>query len=297
MKCLSTIILFLVVHISVAQTLYLDRIFSEINKTTYSFKTYNNETLQFDYYTSQSQKGAPLLVYVHGGGFSGGARDSEDNVDFVTKIAQRGYAVAAVSYRLTMKEIGFGCDVNASKKMAAFDAASYDVSQAIKYILDNDNEFLIDKNKVVLAGSSAGAETVLNMAYAYESNSLPASFKYAGVIGMAGALTSLDNINSTTAIPTQLFHGTDDKLVPYDMAPHHYCDSLDTGYLVLYGSKAISRKLEELGKSYFLYTVSEGSHDWAELPKTESLEEIIDFLYHDVVSGSKVRKTLRTIHN
>ena len=297
MKHLATIILILAANVSIAQKLYLDSIFSEINKTTYSFPTDSDEILQFDFYSrSNPKEKAPLLVYVHGGGFSGGARDDDDIVDFAIKIAERGYSVASVSYRLTMKGIGFGCDVDASKKIAAIDAASFDVNQAVKYILDNDTKFMIDSTKIILAGGSAGAEAVLNLAYVYENNTLPKDFKFAGVISMAGALTTIDKIDSATAIPTQLFHGTGDPLVPYDIAPHHYCDSNNTGYLMLYGSNAIAKRLHGLGKSYYLYTSNGGSHDWADIPRVKCINEVVDFLYHDVVNIDAIRQTSRTIN-
>ncbi|MCB0653877.1 MAG: alpha/beta hydrolase [Saprospiraceae bacterium] len=298
MKYLATILLIIAAKVSIAQILYKDSIFFEVNKTTYNFDTYKNEPLQFDYYQAGNARiKMPLLVFVHGGGFSNGVRDDAEIVRFATKLAQRGYAVASVSYRLTMKGIGFGCDVEFSKKIAAIDSASYDVNLAIKYMLDHDKEFHIDKNKIILAGSSAGAETVLNMAYVYEDETLPADFNYAGVIGMAGAITTLDKINANTAIPTQLFHGTGDRLVPYNIAPHHYCNSNDKGYIMLYGSEPIAERLKGLGASYYFYTIYGGSHSWAGLPMTRSFDEIIDFIYHDIISVNSVRQTNRTIND
>ena len=298
MKYFATIILVIAVKVSTAQTVYRDSLFSEVNKITYAYCTLKNESLRFDYYIADnSREHVPLLVYVHGGGFSNGVRDGENIVNFATKLAQRGYAVASVSYRLTMKGIGFGCDVEASEKIAAIDSASYDVSLAIKYILDNDKEFHINQNKIILAGSSAGAETVLNMAYVYEDEILPSGFNYAGVIGMAGAITTLDKINCNTAIPTQLFHGTGDRLVPYNIAPHHYCNFNDKGNIMLYGSEPIAERLKGLGASYYFYSIYGGSHSWASLPITRSFDEIIDFLYHDIVSINSVRQTNRTIND
>lgn len=284
--------------VSIAQTLYKDSVFSEVNKTTYNYETFTNETFQFDYYIAENaQEQMPLLVYVHGGGFSGGQRDGENIVNFATKLAQRGYAVASVSYRLTMNGIGFGCDVEASKKEAAIDSASNDVSLAIKYILDNDKKFHIDQNKIILAGGSAGAETVLNMVYVYEDNILSSDFKYAGVIGMAGAIITIDKINSQTAIPTQLFHGTGDMYVPYDIAPHHYCYSNNKGHLMLYGSKPISERLKGLGVPYYFYSIKGGTHSWSVLPMSKCFDEIIDFLYHDIVNINSLRQTERTIND
>ena len=299
MKYIATIILFLTVEVSIAQTMYKDSIFNKINITTYNYDIHNKDTLKFDFYKAEKAKGLqPLLVFVHGGGFTVGVRDDVNAINFATNLAQRGYAVASVSYRLTMKDIGFGCNVAANKKIAAIDAASFDVSLAIKYMLDNDEEFLVDKNKIILAGSSAGAEAVLNMAYVYENKILPSNFNFAGVISFAGAVTTLDKINENTAIPTQLFHGTADELVPYSNAPHRYCNSNDKGYLMLYGSQSIAEHLKDLGVTYYFYSINEGTHRWAGLPMTKYYNDvIIDFLYHDVIKINAIRQTDRIINN
>ncbi len=289
MKNALTVILIISSKFLFAQTQYLDSMYS---KTTYDFMTYQNETLQFDFYVAQNAgEQVPLLVYVHGGGFFGGTRDHHNIPSFATKFAQRGYAVSSVSHRLTMKDIGYGCDVEASKKVAAIDTAALDVTRAIKYIIDNDNEFHIDQKKIILAGSSTGAYTVLHMAYIRDNSTLSSDFKYAGLISIAGALTSLEKINDKTAIPTQLFHGTGDVLVPYDMGPHACCSSGDIGYSMFYGSATIARRLKGLGTPYYLYTAKGGSHSWSFKPMTQSFHVIMDFLYFDVINGNPPRQS------
>ncbi|MBD0777843.1 alpha/beta hydrolase fold domain-containing protein [Maribacter sp. ANRC-HE7] len=298
MKYLTTIIFIIATNVTVAQTIYLDSVFSEVTKTTYNYGPKKNETFQFDFYVAGAvREKMPLVVYVHGGGFSGGSRDAEKVVGFATELAQRGYAVASVSYRLIMKDIGFGCDVESSMKIAAFDSASYDVSLAIKYILENSQELGIDQGKIILAGSSAGAETVLNMAFVQENEILPSDFKYAGVIGMAGAIKTLQEIDENRAIPTQLFHGTGDKLVPYNIAPHRYCKGNDKGFIILYGSKPIAERLKSLGGSYYFTTINDGGHNWAESSMSKGFDEIIDFLYHDVINVKTIRQTDRAIND
>ncbi|WP_234859081.1 alpha/beta hydrolase [Aquimarina aquimarini] len=297
MNYLFTLVFIITVQLSIAQTQYLDSLFSEVSTTTHTYYTHKTDSLQLDYYRADTiQKNIPLVVYVHGGGFSGGQRDSKNIVDFATKLAQYGYAVASVSYKLTMKGIGFGCDTKTPKKIAAINSASHDVNIAIKYILDHNATFNIDPNKVIIAGGSAGAEAVLNMAYTYQDDTLPADFKYAGVISLAGAVTSIDNIKYDTAIPTQLFHGTGDILVPYGIAPHHYCDSNNKGHLLLYGSDPIAKRLKGLGTPYYFYTIIGGTHSWAELPMVRCFDEVIDFLYHDIINPKFVRHTERTIN-
>jgi len=298
MKNVLTVLLIISSRFLFAQTQYLDSIYSVVSKTTYDFKTYKNETLQFDFYVAQNAgEQLPLLVYVHGGGFYGLSRDFGGIPSFAIKLAQRGYAVASVSHRLTMKDIGYGCDVEASKKVAAIDSAAHDVTRAIRYMIDNKNELHIDQNKIIIAGSSTGAYTVLNMAYVYDDTTLPSDFKYAGVISMAGALTTLEKINERTAIPTQLFHGTGDVLVPYEMGPHAYCSSSDAGYFMFYGSATIARRLKGLGTPYYLYTANGGSHSWSFKPMTSAFHVIMDFLYYDIINNDHPRQTEQTIYD
>lgn len=274
--------------LSFSQVLYLDKSFS-VSKKTSTYKTINYaKKLKFDFYKPRKAKGElPLLIYVHGGGFSGGKRNSKNVVRFARQMAERGYAVASVSYRLTMQKVGFGCSTNASDKINAFNDASEDISLAVRFILENKEKFAIDAKKVILIGTSAGAEAILNLAYVYNNKILPSDFKFAGLISMAGAITTTENITPQNAIPTQLFHGTKDKLVPYNVAAHHLCSKKTEGYLVLYGSKAIADKLKNLGKPYYLYSVKNGDHSWSIRPLIYTKPEIIDFLYYDVLKQSK----------
>ncbi|WP_299061485.1 DUF1749 domain-containing protein [uncultured Polaribacter sp.] len=277
----------LLYNVSIAQTLYLDSV-SKVSKKTYTYKKYNDKKLKLDFYKPKKiKKNLPLIIYVHGGGFAGGKRDVNHIVDFANNLAKRGYAVASVSYRLTMQKLGFGCNTKASEKIKAFNNASEDISFAINYILENNRKFKINKTKIILLGSSAGAEAILNLAYIYDQKILSEKFKFAGLISMAGATISQEKINKQNAIPTLLFHGIKDKLVPYNIAPHHYCKKNDVGYLILYGSRAIADRLKVLNKPYFLYTIKEGNHGWCVRPLYECSKEILDFMYFDVLKNKK----------
>jgi para-nitrobenzyl esterase len=295
MKILFTLFLFLFFNSVTSQVIYFDSI-SKVKKRTFKYTKIDGKKLKLDFYRPKKiRRNYPLIVYVHGGGFSGGKRDESYITNFANFLTQRGYAVASISYRLTMKEKGFGCNTNAIDKINAFNAASEDISFALQYILKKQRRFKINTTKITLAGSSAGAEAVLHLAYVYENNILPKDFKFAGIISMAGALISDNNINLKTAIPTQLFHGTSDKLVPYNKAPHHYCSKNDVGYLPLYGAKAIADKLKSLSTSYYLYAIENGDHSWNSRPMYQCKKEILDFLYYDVLQ-QKNRQTEITVN-
>ncbi len=274
---------------------YQTEIFEDVEKSTHFYAFKDNEELLFDFYQPEGDELAerPLLLYVHGGGFSGGQRDGEGTQRFCEKLAKRGFAVASMSYRLTMQgeEAGFGCDQPAANKMLTFQKAVEDIRDATDLLLKEKAQFRIDPNTIVIGGSSAGAEAVVHAAYwsdedlLEDSPKLPDGFRYAGVISMAGALVDADLITQETAIPTQIFHGTCDNLVPYATAPHHYCSEDDAGYLMLDGGLTIANRLQELGKPYYLVTGCTGGHEWAGKPLNDHVEEIVDFMTTDVLRG------------
>lgn len=258
---------------------------SNIKLTTHKYYTTEKKLkLDFDFYKSTLYKqDLPLIIYVHGGGFSGGSKDEDFIKNYCLEMARNRFAVASISYRLTMKKFGFGCDTDASLKINAFNSASEDISFVTNYFIKNNRKFGVNPDKIILVGSSAGAEAILNLAYVYKNKILPKDFKYAGLIAMAGAITTLDKITKDTAIPSQFFHGVQDELVPYDIAPHHYCKENSKGFLTLYGSKAIANKLKELNQSYHLQTIEDGDHSWNAKPMYLNLKEMLTFIDEQII--------------
>ena len=274
-----------------AQERYQSEWFDEVNVETLTYATKEGEDLDLDIYLPQADTTTkrPTIIYVHGGGFTQGHRDDEGIRKFCNRLARYGYVVASVSYRLTRKDTpeGFGCDCPAVDKLNTFNAAVEDLQDAAFFLIENREQFSIDPQKIILAGSSAGAETVLNTAYqppyCYGLDSGPVSF--AGVISMAGAIPDTTVIYDESAVPSLLFHGTDDQLVPYATAPHHYCAEGTPGYLILHGSYTISEKLHQLHIPYWMHTTCGAGHEIASLPMTEYFDVITKFCYIYVVKG------------
>ncbi|VAW16121.1 hypothetical protein MNBD_BACTEROID01-956 [hydrothermal vent metagenome] len=280
-----------------SQERYVDIITDSIEVATYTYASKQGEDLMLDIYLpgNDYEEKRAAVIYVHGGGFRGGTRKAGEV--FCKDLAKLGYVTASISYRLTRKgkPEGFGCDCTAIDKLNTFNAAVEDLQDATFFLIQNRQEFGIDPQKIIISGSSAGAEAVLNAAYlppyCYGLDSGPVS--YAGVISMAGAIPDLNKIYDESAIPSLLFHGTCDKLVPYATAPHHYCNKEDSGYLILYGSFTIAQKLEQLGVPYWLHTTCGGGHELAGTPKVKYMDEIKEFCYEYVVKGGG--ETRRTV--
>lgn len=265
----------------------------EVIKDTYVYK----DTLKLDFYSSQRLGEAvtekrPLVVLVHGGGFSGGKRDGTGESEFCRKMAQKGYAVASISYRLTRKGESFGCDCPAETKISTFVKAGEDLSDALSYLIDRVEEFAFDRTGIVLAGSSAGAETVLNAAFMTGHRNFKSIKKreIAGVISFAGAMVNSTYINEDNAVPALFFHGKKDKLVPYSTAPHHYCPTRADGYLMLDGPETIASRLGTLGKANILAFDPEGGHDWANKGYKET--ELVHHFIENIIRQGGFEQTL-----
>ena len=270
-------------RISVAQERYNEHLFDSIDVQTFTYIVKNSENLDIDIYTPfwDNEINRPVLLYVHGGGFSGGTRNGSDIVEFCKQMAGYGYVTASMSYRLTRKgePSAFGCDCPAEDKLRTFQSAMEDIQDATYFIIQNRETFGINPQQIILAGSSAGAEAALIAAYmppnCFNLESGPVS--YAGVISMAGAIPYPDNVYEDSAIPSLFFHGTCDNLVPYGTAPHHYCDPEKPGYLLLHGSHTISLRLQELNIPYWLHTTCGGKHELAGTPIKQYFNEIVEF--------------------
>lgn len=274
---------------------YLQPVFTAVDSQTYRYAQVDGEDLLLDLFlpAGDTASDKPLLLYVHGGGFAGGRRNGPGWVKLAHDLARRGYAVASISYRLTMRGQSFSCNQPMPNKIATFRAAAEDIWAATSFIISQQAAWGVDPTKVVLAGSSAGAEAILHAAYTRTNapGAVPPGYPYAGLISMAGAIVDLGWITPETAVPSLLFHGTCDNLVPYATAPHHYCEAGTPGYLILHGAKSIADRLHTLGKPYYLFTACGGAHEWAGRPIVDRQATIIDFLYQDVLQG-----TWRQVH-
>lgn len=107
--------------------------------------------------TNDSSAGLrPALIYVHGGGFTAGKRQSyARNVEWA---ARNGFVAATVDYRLA--------DGRANTK---FPAAIRDVAAAVRWLKTHAADHGVDPNRIALLGGSAGGNLALMAGLASEA--------------------------------------------------------------------------------------------------------------------------------
>jgi len=279
---------------ALAQERYVDDIFTDVTMQTFNYA----ENLALDFYQAKDDSfhSKPLLLLVHGGGFSGGKKDNPLEKKFSEVMAKKGFAVASMSYRLLRKGKGFNCQTPAQEKIETFAWAADDVLQATSYILENIVSLGVDPQNIILVGSSAGAEAILHAAFMQKlpefQNPRYAHIRYAGLISFAGAMLNVDYISKENSVPSLFFHGKKDNLVPYKTASHHYCDKSAPGYLVLDGSKTIAKRLRYFEIAQTVAVDAQGNHDWANLAFAQT-SIITSFINTAILNNDKPKKNIK----
>ena len=208
--------------------------------------------LYLDFYTPENVHDSTIcLVYVFGGGFITGQRDGKWEKAYFKQLVDEGFMVASIDYRLGLKGAKNLSILNTEPLEIAVYMATEDAISALAYLLEHAKELKINKDYVVMTGSSAGAITSLQTDYAMcngflNSNILPEDFRLAGVISYAGAIFSHEGLVSyrnREPAPTMMFHGTKDNLVSYKGISF-----LSVGF---FGTDALVKRFEKYGYPYF----------------------------------------------
>jgi len=231
----------------------------------------------------------PLILYVHGGGFTGGDWElSKNNNGLISSAPSKGYAVASAGYLLYQNN------------KASFPQMVEDILAAVRYLRANAETYHLDPNKFVIAGFSAGGYLtnivcalsgathtydVTTLGNAGVSSNVQAAASSAGLTDfsklveqsgntihntmaggpLGGSLTDntelmrnnlqkqnpLNYVSANTP-PLYMRHGTGDNVVPYQQSE-----------ILFEKIKSVTPNAESLGKVNFKKITGGGHADFA----------------------------------
>jgi acetyl esterase/lipase len=161
--------------------------------------------LKLDFWQAKSDSPTPLVVLIHGGGWTSGDKTTFGNAQ-IKPYLDAGISVAAINYRLIQTAMS-------EKVEPPVKAPLHDAARAIQFLRSKAKEWNLDKNRVGASGGSAGACTSLWLALhedlanpkaqdpvLRESTRLQAA-------AVAGAQTSLDPKQVKEWMPTAVYGG------------------------------------------------------------------------------------------
>lgn len=257
----------------------------EVRVSTHVYARSAEGALELDVHRASEAAFLPAVIFVHGGGFYTGTRKEANILHFCDSLAQGGVLAVNIAYRLALKGRSFSCKEPVADKIAAIATAADDVRQATRWLIDHADSLGIDPARIFVAGSSSGAEAVFHAVYfdhradGAPCTALPDGFRYRAMMAFAGAVLDTSVITAHTAIPTLLYHGNCDALVPYGSALHHYCSPEAPGAMMLHGSWTVCNRLEALGTSVRLVTSCGGKHGSAVTPIERNIADVLYFIH------------------
>jgi acetyl esterase/lipase len=270
---------------------FIDEIFDEVSVTEdivygnapdlpFLFITENNTVdidLHMDVYqpVGDTMNDRPVIIFAHSGAFFSGNKEVDDIVLLSQEAARRGYVAIAMEYRLGLNIL------SASSGERAVYRGIQDASALIRYLREFHDELNIDPNHIFFWGSSAGSFIGLHLSYIEDSERPESTFegtfspdlgcidcegndyshsnKPNALIATWGAIGNLDYIDEYENVPTALFHGTLDIVVPYDEG---YPFTLNITLPQVYGSSKISEKMTDLGINHLLTIEQNQPHEY-----------------------------------
>lgn len=110
-----------------------------------TYLTANNWDATLDVYTPSTPGPHPTILHIHGGGWTGGSKESV--VLRLLPYLEMGFAVVNATYRLA--------------RISEAPAAVEDCRCALRWVMQHAKEYSLDPNRVVVMGYSAGGHLAL----------------------------------------------------------------------------------------------------------------------------------------
>ena len=229
-----------------------------------TYLTANNYEAKLDLYDRRDvQDAQPTLIYIHGGGWTGGTKEGGFNK--VLPYLEMGWNVVNVEYRLA--------------RVSLAPAAVEDCLCALRWIAANAKQHHIDANRLVVTGDSAGGHLALTTGMIPESAGLDRECpgvplpKVAAIVdwyGITDVNDLLDGPNRKTYAVAWLSSMPNRQEIAKRVSPLEYVRAGLPPILMIHGdadptvpyqhSVRLKEALDKAGVPNQLYTVPGGHH-------------------------------------
>ncbi len=201
------------------------------------FAVVDESELALDLYLPDGVEDPPLIIWVHGGAWRFGSKDSVGAVDLV----RHGFAIASVSHRLS--------------SVAAFPAQVHDLKAAVRFLRANSERLGFDGSRIAISGASSGAHlaalvAVTNGSTAHEgtlgdftrtSSDVQALVSYFGASNLLTILDQSTPFGLSVRVPAlELLLGgplEEREDLARLASPVHYVDAGDPPMYLLHGDQ------------------------------------------------------------
>ncbi len=233
------------------------------------------------YYNPTANKPTPIVFNIHGGGWRIGTKEGQSGFGGFYK---NGFAVANIEYRLS--------------DVATAPAAIEDVRAAILYVVQHAKELNIDKDKIIVMGSSAGAHLALMAGLLQKEHRFDVAFKNIDAFTIKAIIDKYGPTdltvpgverNQSAALWLGNYIGNKDLLA--SVSPIYYVKKSSPPVLIIHGdadktvpyqqSVELHKKLDEAGVKNQFITIPGGGHGLS--GKNKEIGEAIESFLKEVM--------------
>ncbi len=249
-----------------------------------------DRALQLDLARPEGDGPFPALVFVHGGGWRGGARTTYSGA--IVEAAKRGFVAVTVTYRLTEPD-------KDGKVTNPFPAQVNDVKCAVRWLRANAEKYNVDPQRIGATGGSAGGHLSLMLGLTDGSSKLEGdggypdrSSKVQAVVNYFGPtdMVELHRTSEGAAPIVASFLGGGPQDIPdlYRAAsPVTYISADDGPVLTIHGTadrlvppeqaKLLDEKMKAEGVSHTLLLLEGQGHGFQGEAGAQAIQATFDF--------------------
>lgn len=243
----------------------------------------------------------PVLLCIHGGGWTGGGR--EDMRQLMFGFSQAGILCASIQYRLTPQD--------------RFPAQIEDVKCAVRWLRANADQYRIDPNRIAAIGVSAGAHLAALLATtngipelegtggnAAQPSAVSSAICFAGPYDLALAHRSSERQqpgerDTVRQLLSAFLGGTPDEVADaYRRAsPITYASKSSPPMLLIHGAadplvlveqaEVFDAKLRETGASVQFLRLPDGTHSSFGSEQEKTMRAVADYVRRQLKVGAK----------
>jgi acetyl esterase/lipase len=236
------------------------------------------ERQMLDLYLPATGTNWPLIVWIHGGGWTGGSKEKPPGLRFL----RHGFALASVNYRLSQD--------------AVFPAQLVDCKAAIRWLRAHASDNGVDPNRIGVWGASAGGHlvallgTTANVKEFDAGENTVVSSRVQAVCDWFGPTDFTSDINpELDSIESRLIGGSisQNHQNAQRANPIHYITKDDPPFLIMHGDKdpvvplhqsqMLADALKKAGVEVTFRVVPSGGHGGPEFVKLEELDRLFAF--------------------
>ncbi|PYQ79786.1 MAG: alpha/beta hydrolase [Acidobacteria bacterium] len=229
-----------------------------------TYLTASNWDAKLDLYVTRTpDKPLPTLIFIHGGGWTGGTKEGRDLA--ILPYLDMGMNVVNVEYRLA--------------RVAQAPAAVEDCRCALRWVIQHAKEYGVDVNKIVVSGDSAGGHLALTTGMLPASAGLdrecpgPDNLNVAAIVnwyGISDVSELLDGPNMKAYAVQWLGSASDREQIARRVSPLTYVRAGLPPVLTIHGdadptvpytqSVRLHKALTDAGVANELMTIPGGKH-------------------------------------